>query len=329
MPKSLIEVYADFPSDESCLGFLEKMRWPNGVKCLACESDRISKFTVKETTRKRLNKRTGEVEIKTVPERHLYECLECGRQFTPTVGTIFNDSHLPLRQWFIAVALMCNAKKGLSAKQMQRDLGVTYRTAWYLNHRIRKAMVEGPQGMFTGTVEVDETYVGGKYDRRLKRAKGDKEPVVGMIERGGKVRTFHVEKVNRKTVVGKIDENISAKATLVVTDQSPIYHKLHKTRNHESVNHAIKEYVRGNIHTNTIENFWSLFKRGVIGSFHKVSIKHLHRYLSEFQYRFNNRDAENLFALVVIRLLIGSAMQYRELVANPADNSGAPDVEPF
>jgi transposase-like protein len=221
VPKSIIDVHADFPNEIACLAFLEKMRWPDGVKCLACESDRISKFTVKETTRTRVNKKTGEVTTSTVPARHLYQCLECGRQFTPTVGTLFNDSHLSLQKWLIAVALVCNAKKGLSAKQMQRGLGCTYKTAWYLNHRIRKAMVEGVEGLFTGAVEVDETYVGGKYDRRLKRAKGEKEPVVGMIERGGKLRTFHVKKVNRTTVVGKINENIAAEPELVITDQTP------------------------------------------------------------------------------------------------------------
>jgi transposase-like protein len=169
----LIDIAKQFGTPEACNDFLEAMRWPEGVTCLACESKRVSKYTKKASTRKRLNATTGVEEIKAVPARILYVCLECGEQFSVTEGTIFNDTHLSLDKWYTAVALMVNAKKGLSAMQMKRDLGCAYKTAWFLSHRIRKAMglIEASDDtQLEGTVEVDETYVGGKYDKRRARA---------------------------------------------------------------------------------------------------------------------------------------------------------------
>ncbi|MFL6351509.1 MAG: transposase [Bryobacteraceae bacterium] len=151
--KSLIDVRDQFGTEEQCLAYLEFMRWPEGVRCLKCDSDKISKFRTKGSTRTRTSRKTGETKTVTVPPRYLYECLnpECRHQFSATAGTIFNDTHLSLPQWFMAAALMVNAKKGLSAKQMERDLGVSYPTAWYLCHRIRKAMEDGAPGLLTGT----------------------------------------------------------------------------------------------------------------------------------------------------------------------------------
>ena len=183
--KALIDVQREFATEEQCLAYLEAMRWPDGVRCLKCGLDRISKFVTKRSKRSKpyISKRTGEAKEHTIRSRYLYQCLdsECGFQFSATTGTIFNDTHLPLPQWLMAVALMVNAKKGLSAKQMERDLGVSYPTAWYLCHRIRKAMEEGQPGLLTGTVEADETYVGGKYDRRRKRAPYEKQRVIGFV----------------------------------------------------------------------------------------------------------------------------------------------------
>jgi Transposase zinc-ribbon domain len=176
---SVIEVSQAFAKEEDCLTYLEVARWPEGVRCLKCQSDKISKFSTKESTRKRTKKDGTVVEAK-VPARHLYQCLnaECGHQFTVTTGTIFHDSHLALQKWFLAVALTCNAKKGLSALQLQRDLNINYRTAWYLSHRIREAMASGnATHLLTGTIEADETYVGGKYTRRSNRARYDKDMV--------------------------------------------------------------------------------------------------------------------------------------------------------
>src|SRR5208282_2224518 len=194
---SIIDVKTKFGTTEQCVAYLEKMRWPDGVRCLVCGGSRISKFVTNETTRERTNRKGVTKEVR-VPARHLYTCLEpsCGFQFSPTAGTIFHDTHLPLEKWFQAVALMCNAKKGLSAKQMERDLGVSYRTAWYLCHRIRKAMEDGAAGLLTGVVEADEYYHGGVYDKRRKRGPHDKQAVFGAIHRNedgesSKVRSFN------------------------------------------------------------------------------------------------------------------------------------------
>lgn len=298
--KSLIDVNKEFGTEEACLAYLEAMRWPNGVECVECGSNKISKITRKKESK---NKRTK-----------LYQCLSCKAQFSSTSGTIFNDSHLPLSKWFMAIALMLNAKKGLSACQLQRDLGIgSYRTAWYLAHRIRKAMESGELPQFTGTVEVDETYVGGRYDRRRKRDPWEKQGVMGFAERGGRVEAYAIPTPSKAVLVGKINDRVSTDAELVVTDQFAAYKSVADSHRHAVINH-IREYVRGSIHTNTIENFWSLFKRGVIGSFHKVSAKHLERYLAEFTYRFNNREIDNLFEATLGRLLQGDTMPYRALI---------------
>lgn len=190
---NLIDVSKQFATPEACNDFLEEMRWPDGVECLHCKGKRVTKYVKAAGTRTRMNRTTGLDEVKPVPARILYVCLDCGEQFSVTEGTIFNDTHLPLDKWLMAVALMVNAKKGLSALQMKRDLKVAYKTAWYLNHRIRKAMglIEAADDKpLTGTVEVDETYVGGKYDKRRKRARYDKEPVFGWCNATAKrVRT--------------------------------------------------------------------------------------------------------------------------------------------
>src|SRR5712692_8301345 len=169
---NLIDVTKKFATPEACNDFIESMRWPNGVTCLACDSKKVTKYEKKAGSRKRMNPTTGKEELKPVPARILYVCIDCGFQFSATTGTIFHDTHLDLEKWFMAVALMVNAKKGISALQMKRDLKVAYKTAWYLNHRIRKAMalIEGAdETPLTGTVEADETYIGGKYDKRRKR----------------------------------------------------------------------------------------------------------------------------------------------------------------
>jgi ISXO2-like transposase domain len=267
------------------------MRWPDGITCLKCGGNRISK--IKAAGRERVTK-SGTV--KRSPTRYLYECLDpkCGHQFTATTGTIFHDTHLPLDKWFLAVALMVNAKKGLSALQLKRDLNIAYKTAWYLSHRIRKAMglIEAADDEpLTGTVEADETYMGSKkYDKRRKRAKYAKEPVFGIVERDGRAKTFHVPAVNRYNVINKLAGNVSIDARLLCTDDSGLYDRMPANiQKHEIVKHSAKEWVRGEVHTATIDGYWGLLKRGVIGSFHQVSVKHLHRYLAEFQFRWNNR----------------------------------------
>ena len=314
--RSLINVASEFATEEQCLGYLEKMRWPEGVQCLACESKRISKFQTKESTRKRFSKKLGKhVEVR-VPSRHLYQCLECGRQFSATLGTLFHDSHLPLRKWFLAIALLCNAKKSISALQLQRDLEVSYRTAWYLAHRIRKAMEEEDGPQLTGIVESDETFIGGRYDKRRKRSPWKKPTVHALIKRGGKIEARHVPGATKEVLVAVVKDRVSPESQLLATDESVVYRTLGETYAHETVNHSIKEWARGRVHTNSLEGAFSLFKRAVIGSFHKISIKHLQRYLDEFTFRFNNRENENLFGLTVARLLAGIVLPYKALTSS-------------
>jgi transposase-like protein len=286
---NLIDVTKKFATPEACNDFIETMRWPDGVVCPACESKRVTKYQTQEGTRNRINSKTGKNEVKTVPARILYVCLDCELKFSVTTGTLFNDTHLDLEKWFMAVALMVNAKKGISALQMKRDLKVAYKTAWYLNHRIRKAMelIElADDQPLSGTVEVDETYIGGKFDKRRKCQRWDKEPVFGMVQRGGKAKTYHVPQINRFHVIDKMKDNIAIDTDLVCTDESAMYKRMPaNVQKHEIVNHSAKEWVRGDVHTGTIDGYWGLLKHGVIGSFHQISIKHLHRYLSEFQFR--------------------------------------------
>jgi transposase-like protein len=334
---SIIDVKTKFGTTEQCVAYLEKMRWPDGVRCLVCGATKISKFVTNETTRERVNRKGVKKEVR-VPARHLYTCLEptCGFQFSPTAGTIFHDTHLPLEKWFQAVALMCNAKKGLSAKQMERDLGVAYRTAWYLNHRIRKAMEDGAPGLLTGVVEADETYIGGVYDKRRKRERHQKQPVFGAIQRGkdgepSKVRSFPIKTAGSAVLTAAVKNTISTEANLFITDEWAGYKTIGKQYKHETINHIKLEYVRKgdprSIHTNSIENFWSLFNRGVVGSFHKVSVKHLQRYLDEFTFRFNNRKAEDLFGLVMLNLVITTGIKYAELTKQAEEPKD--DAEPY
>lgn len=330
---NLIDVAKQFATPEACNDFLESMRWPDGVECVQCNSKRVSKYVKQSSTRQRLNAKSGQMETKAVPARILYICLDCKKQFSVTEGTIFNDTHLSLEKWYMATALMVNAKKGVSAKQLQRDLGTAYKTAWYLSHRIRKAMGlveladDEPLG---GTVEIDETYMGSKkYDRRRKRAKYDKEPVFGIVERDGRARTCHMPEVTLKGVVEKIKDNVSIATKAIYTDESRLYGTVPgciSNHNHQTVHHAAKEFVRGDVHTGTIDGYWGLLKRGIIGSFHQISVKHLHRYLSEFQFKWNHRKAEDIFVLVIAALVIGSSLPYAKLVeplAGETDNGPA------
>ena len=289
---------------------------PIGLPRNPHESKRISKFQTKETTRKRFSKKLGkDVEVR-VPSRHLYQCLECGRQFSATLGTLFHDSHLPLRKWFLAIALLCNAKKSISALQLQRDLEVSYRTAWYLAHRIRKAMEEKDGPQLSGIVESDETFIGGRFDKRRKRRRWKKPAVHGLIERGGKLEARHVSIATKEVLVAVVKDRVSPESQLLATDESAVYRTLGETYTHATVNHSIKEWARGSVHTNSLEGAFSLFKRAIIGSFHKISIKHLQRYLDEFAFRFNNRENEDLFGLTVARLLAGIALPYKTLTSS-------------
>jgi transposase-like protein len=318
---NLLDIYKELNTEEKCLTFLEHMRWPDGVKCLACESPRITRITAKGKT----NKKSGKVG----PDRKLYQCNECRFQFTATTGTVYHDTHLPLAKWFLAIALISESKKGISANQLSRALGVQYRTAWYLAHRIRKAMTESDPPKLKGVVEVDETYIGGKQ-RGNYRKQLNKEVVMGIRERGGDLRLIHIESPTSANLGAQIKEHIDPTVRMVVTDEWQAYPSamigagIHGSK-HETIRHRDKIYVRGDVHTNTVESAFSLFKRGLNGAFHKVSLKHLQRYLNEFSYRFNNRKSANLFGLMVRRLALAGNLPYAKLVE---ENAFTPFVRP-
>jgi transposase-like protein len=256
-----------------------------------------------------------------------YLCLnaDCHQQFSPTSGTLFADSHLPLITWFHAIGLILNAKKGISALQLQRDLGIGgYKTAWYLNHRIRESMKEVSPEPLGGTVEIDETYVGGivrlRHGKGQSYAKKQKKVVMGAVQRGGKLRLQHVSDAKIETIGGFIRATVSPDVERVMTDQHGSYPTAlapEFTDRHESVNHIKGEYVRGDAYTNSIESAFSLFKRGIIGQYHKLSGKHLHRYLSEFEYRFNRRNDADVFIETVRRLCGFQPLRFAELVSGP------------
>jgi transposase-like protein len=314
------EAYEKFGTDEQCLGYIEKMRWPDGVvRCPECNGKTVEKYDRPETNAKKRRSETRD-RHKSNRRNWFYICrnAECGHQFSPTAGTIFHDTHLPLIVWFQAIALILNAKKGISAKQLQRDLGIGgYKTAWYLNHRIREAMAQGIIPKLGGVVEIDETYVGGK-----QKGKGQgygmrqKEVVMGAVQRGGELRLRHIKRVNSDTLREFINEHVGTDAERVMTDEHRAYPAAlapEFSMRHYTVNHIKGEYVRGDITTNSIESAFSLFKRGLIGQFHKLSAKHLHRYLAEFEYRFNNRHSNEMFAEVVRRLAGIKPLQFAEL----------------
>lgn len=283
-PPTIIEVVTRFASEDTCISHLERIRWPRGLRCLRCNKATVSRL---------------ESEGKTGKERHLYHCSPCRYQWSVTTGTIFHDSHLPLTKWFLAIYLICSAKKGVSAKQLQRDLGVTYKTAWYMAHRIRLAMSEEPN-LLAGVCEIDETYVGGKQSGKHGREPSKKVPVVGMKEKtSGKIRLQAVRDCSSTTLKDFIRKNAEA-GTEFHTDEWKGYLWLDSSEfAHRTVNHS-KEYVtRDGVHTNGCENVWSLFKRGIMGVYHKVSAKYLPLYLDEFAFRFNNRHEVDLMDKVL------------------------------
>ena len=214
---------------------------------------------------------------------------------------------------------MCEAKKGISANQMERTIGVAHKTAWYLCHRIREAMTDARPRRLTGTVEVDETYIGGKRRGMGRGYVGNKAMVVGAVQRGGDIRMKVEKRDDKATLHGFIEDHVSPRVTNIYTDEHPSYQGLDNdagdTGLHQTVNHSAKEYVRGDVHTNSIEGAFGLFKRGIIGSFHQVSHKHLDRYLDEFEFRYNNRKNPYLFRETLRRLVAGNHLEYKSLTA--------------
>jgi len=295
----LSDLLVRYNTDDKCREYLEELRWPKGPKCPKCESTDITRISTRQS---------------------VLRCKSCQQQFTVTVDTIFHDSHLPLTKWFVAVLLMCEAKKGMSALQMKRTLGMAYQTAWYLCMRIRQAMAtaNGEKPKLSGIVEMDETYVGGKM-KGGKRGRGseNKQIVIGIRQRGGQLRLFKASDVSAETLSQYIKENVDDdEVEVMFTDELKSYPSAMRKAGiaeHEAVNHSAGEYVSGNVHTNTVESAFSLFKRGLIGSWHKISVKHLQRYLEEMSYRFDERGNPQLFSMTLKNLLSTDPLTFKSL----------------
>jgi transposase-like protein len=294
---NLIQVFEKFPTQDDCIVHLEAVRWHGKPVCPYCKSDRASAMRAER--------------------RH--HCNNCKTSFSVTIGTIFHHTHLPMQKWFLAVTLVLNAKKGLSARQLGRDLDVNKNTGWRMAMQIREAMEQRDQrDLLTGVIEMDETYVGGKPRKgnigsggqdggnKSNRGRGTKKPaVVGMIERGGRARARVVSKKNlrSKGISALVRGNIDITNSTLITDEYRGYFGIKTFMPHKTVNHKVWYVADDGSHTNSMESFWALLKRGIVGQYHKVSLHHLPAYINEFSYRFNHRNNANVFDLTIERAI--------------------------
>ncbi|HTX20585.1 MAG TPA: IS1595 family transposase [Candidatus Aquilonibacter sp.] len=300
--KTLTEFTDYFCDEETCVAHFTASRFRNGEYCPHCRHDKIYKCG----------------------NGRRYQCAKCKQDFTIRTGTVFGESKLPLRKWYMAVYLLSTTSKGISSVQLAKHIGVTQKTAWFMAHRIRAAKSQAVTKL-SGRIEADETYIGGKVpnmskSRRRKFAGqtggAGKTPLVGILQRGGEIQVKVAEAVNRQTLVPNIIENVQ-KGSFVYTDENVCYRGLHRAGFiHNQVQHQTKEYVVGDCHTNSIESFWALFKRGYHGVYHHMSKKHLQRYVNEFTFRFNRRACEmqSVFSNVVNNVVQTPQLPYKELI---------------
>lgn len=301
-PQTLKEAIEYFSDPATCFEYAVNLRWQDGIAiCPHCGSEYVS----------------------FVATRKIWNCLKCKKQFSVRVGTIFEDSAIGLDKWLVAMWMVANAKNGVSSCEIARTIGVTQKTAWFMAHRIRLAMQLPESEPLRGEVESDETYIGGKAENmhkskreRVIRGRGavGKQIVAGILERGGKVRTKHIPDTSKDTLLPLIAKNVEQGAT-VYTDANPSYNELSAAYKHEFVDHAV-EYVRGKVHTNGIENYWSLFKRCLHGTYTHVDPEHLTRYLDEETFRFNNRGTDDAARfLQTATNIAGKRITYKQLTA--------------
>lgn len=306
---NLVTLAADYSNEDEARALLERMRWPDGPACPHCRNH----------SEKPIYALTGKPDSKTPVRKGVYKCGACRKQFTVLVNTIFSDSHIPIGKWLMAMFIICSSKKSISAHQLHRMLGVTYKTAWFMAHRIRHAMAADENTpKLSGAVESDETYVGGVGDPKTKVLRHT--PVIALVQRGGPMRTAVVSNVTQNTLGKALAECVSKTAT-VHTDEHPAYRKpLKQWAQHHAVNHSKYEYARrlpdgSTAHVNTCESFFSLLKRGVQGAWHHVSREHLPKYASEFEFRWNTRemtDGERLEQAVL--KVEGKRLKYRQAI---------------
>lgn len=300
-PKTLQQAIIFFSDSDNCLEYFVSRRWPNGAICPTC----------------------GRQDVTFLEKQQKWQCKSAHkqRQFSAKVGTIFEDSALGLDKWLIAVWMITNSKNGISSYEIHRAIGVTQKTAWFMIHRIRTAMTTGSFEKLSGEIEVDETYVGGKSKNMhvkkrkelgMTRGYSQKTGVMGMVQRGGKVRAKVIKIADTPTLLGEICQNVEAGST-VMTDDHGGYRNMTDEYVHEIINHAV-EYVRGNVHTNSIENFWSLLKRSIKGTYISVEPSHLQRYVEEHVFRYNERkgDDGDRFERITSQLA-GKRLTYAEL----------------
>jgi transposase-like protein len=325
-----------FHDEEAAFAKLESIVWPNGPVCPHCgATDRIYPL---KGVRSKASKKNPEGII-----RHgLKKCGHCRKQFTARVGTVFESSHIPLHLWFQAAHLLCSSKKGISSHQLHRILKVTYQAAWFASHRLREAMRSGPLAPMGGTgssgvAEVDSTYIGRKKGMPKRRGTAHKHAVLSLVERRGQVRSVHVENEKAATVVPIVNDNIDREARVMTDDALQFEDKLDDYAEHGVVNHSAKEYVRYRkrlpaIHTNTVEGYFSIFKRGMKGIYQHCSEKHLHRYLAEFDFRYNARSAlgveDEARTEKALRRIKGKRLTYR-VTGGPRPEAGNEDAPPF
>lgn len=297
---SLYQMMERFPDEASATAFFEERRWGDEPYCPHC----------------------GSINARAIPNKKPmpYRCRDCRKHFSVRTGTVLAESPIPLHKWLMAIYMLHTARKGVSSVQMAKELGVTQKTAWFLEHRIRKAM-EHRGGLFSGEVEVDETYVGGKERNKHESQKQHagrgpvgKQAVVGLRERDGAVRAYPIEATDKSHLQTAIVENVKRGST-IYSDSHPGYVGL-PGYEHESVAHSLGEYVRGRTHTNSVESFWALFKRGYVGTYHYMSFKHLERYVNEFAYR-HNVGVDNTIDTIAKTIdgMIGRRLTYKELTA--------------